>query len=161
MARIIHFPMPDFQTIAHLIPNFDNRVDDPPAPIADQNTLHEIFGQLLGQSTAFIQPVLFKSGRLIVYAQAAVWGQHIQHRHDRLLQRCQAAGLHVSDIKVKVLPDTVSISHQQAQRPATYDTDKASAHLEKLATQLKKKELKDTIARLASRIRQNHKEEDE
>lgn len=149
--------MQDFQTIAHLIPSFDNRVDDPPATMAAQSKLHDIFQALLGQSKRYIHPVLFKSGRLIVYAQASVWGQHIQHRHNRLMQQCQIAGLHVTEIKVKVIPDVVAGTSQISPHPITYDPAKASKHLEKLAEQLDKKELKQTVSRLAARIRRNHK----
>ena len=156
-VRIIHFPMQDFQTIAHLIPNFADRVDDPPASIANQNTMRNIFRQLLGQSTHFIQPVLFRSGRLIVYAQAAVWGQHIQHRHDRLLQKCQKTGLHVTHIKVKISPDKVQTISQFKPRKPTYNPGRASVHLDKLANQLSLDDpLKDTVKRLAKRIRRNY-----
>jgi hypothetical protein len=150
--------MQDFQTIAHLIPSFDDSVDDPPVAMAAQSILHDIFGALLGQSKRYIQPVLFKSGRLVVYAHASVWGQHIQHRRERLMQQCQAAGLHVTEIKVKVIPDAVSGASQNNPRPSTYDATKASEHLDKLAKQLDKKELQATVSRLAERIRQNHKE---
>ncbi len=160
MVRIIHFPMQDFQTIAHLIPNFADRVDDPPATIAKQNSIRDIFREILGQSANFIQPVLFRSGRLVIYAQAAVWGQHIQHRHDRLLQHCRAADLHVNDIKVKISPDLVQMTSQQSPRRATYDADKANLHLERLANQLPEDPLKDTVRRLSKRIKENHHSED-
>ena len=153
--------MQDFQTIAHLIPSFGDNVDDPPAPLPEQTVLHGIFQTLLGQSTRYIQPVLFKSGRLIVYAQAAVWGQHIQHRHKRLMQQCQTAGLHVNEIKVKVMPDAIPGAAHNNPRQDTYNPGKASEHLDKLARQLDKKELKATVLRLAERIRQNHQKNTE
>jgi len=124
MVRIIHFPMKEFQTIEHLIPNFGDRVDDPPASAADQQSLRLIFEDLLGQSARFIQPVLFRSGRLIVYAQAAIWGQHIQHRHASLMDRGLA----------------LIVSQQ----------------LDKLAAQTEQDQLKQTLIRLAARMRENH-----
>ncbi len=160
MVRIIHFPMQDFQTIAHLIPNFGDRVDDPPAPVEQQNALRTIFRDLLGQSVDFIQPILFRSGRLIVYAEAAVWGQHIQHRHVTLLNRCNSAGLHVNDIKVKVRPGLTLTGRDDLHRPASYNTDAASRQIDKLAAQMDEGELKQTLARLAERIRRNHQEEE-
>ncbi len=160
MVRIIHIPMQDFQTIAHLIPNFGDRVDDPPAPVKAQNALRAIFEDLLGQSAHYIQPVLFRSGRLIIYAEAAVWGQHIQHRHARILERCQAAGLHLSDIKVKVRPGSTLSGHQNRTHPASYNTNAASKHLDSVAAQTKDPALKQTLERLAKRIRTNHEGED-
>ena len=156
MVRIIHIPMQDFQTIAHLIPNFGDRVDDPPAPLSTQNALRTIFTDLLGQSARYIQPVLFRSGRLIIYAEAAIWGQHIQHRHARLLERCLAEGLHVSDIKVKVRPGVTLSAHEDHYRPASYNTSAASKHLDNVATQTQDQALKQTLERLAERIRTNH-----
>ncbi len=156
MVRIIHIPMQDFQTIAHLIPNFGDRVDDPPAPVKDQNALRAIFVDLLGQSAEFIQPVLFRSGRLIIYAEAAVWGQHIQHRHGRLMERCHADGLHITDIKVKVRPGATLSGHEDVHLAASYNTAAASKHLNNVAAQTKDPELKQTLLRLAKRIRQNH-----
>jgi len=160
MVRIIHIPMQDFQTIAHLIPNFGDRVDDPPAPVTAQNALRAIFNDLLGQSARFIQPVLFRSGRLIIYAEAAVWGQHIQHRHKRLLERCHADGLHVIDIKVKVRPGSTLSGHEASYRPASYNTASASRHLNNVAAQTEDQELRQSLQRLAERIRKNHEGED-
>jgi hypothetical protein len=159
MVRIIHIPMQDFQTIAHLIPNFGDRVDDPPAPVEDQNALRAIFIDLLGQSAEFIQPVLFRSGRLIIYAEAAVWGQHIQHRHSRLMERCHADGLHITDIKVKVRPGSTLSGRENVRRTASYNTEAAGKHLNNVAAQTSDPELKQTLLRLAKRIRQNHKDE--
>jgi hypothetical protein len=157
MVRIIHIPMQEFQTITHLIPNFGDRVDDPPVAADAQKVLSAIFDELLGQSAHFIQPVLFRSGRLIVYAEAAVWGQHIQHRHQRLLERCQAAELYVTDIKVKVRPGSSLAGRDREPRPSSYNAEVAARHIEKLATQIDKPELEQTLVRLAKRIRQNHK----
>ena len=145
--------MPEFQTIEQLIPNFADRVDDPPASIQDQRKLVEIFRILLGQGANFIQPVLFRSGRLNVYAEAAVWGQHIQHRHERLLERCHRAKLHVTEIKVKIRPNSMLQADDTPKPPSTFDPDKASQHLDKLATRLKGDALADTVSRLANRIR--------
>ena len=155
MVRIIHFPMKEFQTIEHLIPNFGDRVDDPPASASDQSKLQLIFEDLLGQSARFIQPVLFRSGRLIVYAQAAIWGQHIQHRHASLMERGIAAGLHINNIEVKVRP-VHGPAKENEPRPASYNPLVVSQQLDKLATQTEQSELKQTLSRLAERIRKNH-----
>ncbi len=158
MVRIIHIPMQDFQTITHLIPNFGDRVDDPPAPVKDQNVLRAIFVDLLGQSAEFIQPVLFRSGRLLIYAEAAVWGQHIQHRHSRLMSRCHSDGLHITEIKVKVRPGVTLSRHDDVYRAASYNTVAARKHLDNVAAQTGDPELKQTLLRLAERIRQNHED---
>lgn len=155
MVRIIHFPMKEFQTIEHLIPNFGDRVDDPPAPAADQHSLMLIFEELLGQSANFIQPVLFRSGRLIVYAQAAIWGQHIQHRHATLMERGHATGLYINKVEVKIRPAHNS-SVKNESRPASYNPSMVSRQLDKLAKQTEQEQLKQTLSRLAERIRKNH-----
>lgn len=155
MVRIIHFPMKEFQTIEHLIPNFGDRVDDPPASAADQNALRIIFKDLLGQSAHFIQPVLFRSGRLIVYAQAAIWGQHIQHRHASLMERGLAADLHINKIEVKVRPAHNSPIESE-QRPASYNPLLVSQQLDRLAAQTDQDQLKQTLIKLAARMRENH-----
>ena len=160
MVRIIHFPMQDFQTIAHLIPNFGDRVEDPPAAVEQQNALRRIFREMLGQSADYIQPVLFRSGRLVFYAEAAIWGQHIQHREGRILERCREAKLRVIDIKVKVRPGSTLARQDPPRRQAGYDCDAASAQMEKLAGQVKEENLSYTLKRLAKRIRENHGEQD-
>ena len=159
MVRIIHFPMQDFQTIAHLIPNFGDRVEDPPAALQQQDEVRRIFREMLGQSAAYIQPVLFRSGRLVVYSEAAIWGQHIQHRHARILERCKDARLHVNSIEVKVRPGSTLARSDPPQRPASYDSEAASTQMEKLAAQVKEENLSYTLKRLARRIRENHEDE--
>jgi len=155
MVRIIHFPMKEFQTIEHLIPNFGDRVDDPPASAAAQATLQGLFEDLLGQSARFIQPVLFRSGRLIVYAQAAIWGQHIQHRHASLLERCKQSGLHVTKVEVKIRPARGSAPSPRSNA-IHYNPQSVSKQLDKLAAQTSQDKLKQTLLRLAERIRDNH-----
>ena len=159
MVCIIHFPMQDFQTIEHLIPNFADRVKNPPAPVKEQNQVRRIFRETLGNSVEFIQPVLFRSGHLVVYAEAAVWGQHIKRRETSLLEQCRASGLRVNEIKVKVQPDAHAARRTRDKRPATYDVETASRHIEKLAAHTQHDELKQTLNRLAERIRTNHEEE--
>ena len=146
-----------FQTITRLIPNFGDRVDDPPAAPEAQQALTVIFSDMLGQSARFIQPVLFRSGRLIVYAEASIWGQHIQHRQLTLLERCHAVKLHVTSVKVKVRPGRSLTNRDKEPRVSSYDAEVASAHIEKLAMQTDKPELQQTLDRLAKRIRENHR----
>ena len=152
--------MADFQTITHLIPTFGDRIDDPPVSTADQAVLRGVFEDVLGQSAGFIQPVLFRSGRLNVYAQAAVWGQHIQHRHDKLLTLCQAADLYVTEIKVKVRPDMGATRQTKTREAPPYNSDSASRHLEQFSEQLGKSALGLSVSRLAERIRKNKLERD-
>ena len=156
MVCIIHFPMQDFQTIAHLIPNLADRVNNPPAPAREQALVSQVFKDMLGQSVAFIQPVLFRSGQLVVYAEAAVWGQHIRHRETSLLEQCRAAGVRVSEITVKIQADAHAAQRTQARRPATYNVEAASQNVEKLAAHTSQDELKKSLKRLATRIRDNH-----
>ena len=156
MVCIIHFPMQDFQTIAHLIPNLADRVENPPAPAREQALVSQIFTEMLGQSVAFIQPVLFRSGQLVVYAEAAVWGQHIRHRETSLLEQRRAAGLRVGEIKVKIQADAHAAHRERVKRPASYNVEAASRHVEKLASHTSNKELKKSLQRLSGRIRDNH-----
>ncbi len=157
MVGIIHIPMQEFQTITQLIPNFSGRNDDLPANHAEQANIQAILSDLLGQSAAFIQPVLFRSGTLIIYAEAAIWGQHIQHRHDTLLQRCQSEQLFVKEIQVKVSPGTVSLKKNAEPLKVDYDIDKVSQQLAVFSQQIDESDpLKRTVEKLAKRIRENH-----
>ena len=159
MVCIIHFPMQDFQTIAHLIPSLADRVDNPPAPASEQSLVSQIFGDRLGQSAAFIQPVLFRSGQLVVYAEAAVWAQHIRHRESSLLEQCRAAGLRVNKIVVRIQADAHAAKRDQARHRVSYDIDAASQHIEKLAARTSSPKLRRSLEKLAQRIRDNHDNE--
>jgi len=152
--------MPEFQTIEHLIPNFGGRVDDPPASPQQQASLQSIFENLLGQSARFIQPVLFRSGRLIIYAEAAVWGQHIKHRHATLMEQCKHEGLHVQNIEVKVRPNPAR-ARPEVERKCQYNVKAVSQQLDKLAAQTESEQLRQTLTRLAKRMRDNHPEQDD
>lgn len=158
MVCIIHFPMQDFQTIAHLIPNLADRVDNPPAPASDQALVSQVFRDRLGQSAAYIQPVLFRSGLLVVYAQAAVWAQHIRHRETSLIEQCRGKGLRVSSIKVKVQAEAHAARRDQAPHEASYNTEAASRQVEKLAARTGSADLRHSLEQLARRIRENHQD---
>lgn len=162
MVGIIHFLMHEFLTITRLIPNFADRVDDPPASAEDQNTICAIFDNIFGQSAQYIQPIIFRSGTLHVYAQAAVWGQHILHRQTTIKQRCESAGIRLEDIKVKVDPESSNqLTTSQPIQP-NYDVNKASEHLQRLAAQLNdNKELQSSIKRLIRRMQTNQTDRQE
>lgn len=147
--------MPDFQTITQLIPKLGAHLEDPPSPTADQNKILQIFENILGNSARFIQPILFRSGRLNVYAEAAVWGQHIQHRHEKLMDLFKHAGLQVTEIKVSIRPNVYPKPNKHKKRSPNYNVNTVSNHLEQFASQIDDDELSRSVTRLAKRVRRN------
>jgi hypothetical protein len=69
----------DFNPVSSLLQRHIQRADDPPADPSIQSTLLEKWKQCAGRAAAFTYPILFRSGRLVVFTESPVWATEIRH----------------------------------------------------------------------------------
>lgn len=75
-----------------------------PAPAASQTKLAEVWREYWRGSGVQGAPLLFASGRLVVFVTAACWGNEIRHRAPRLQAALAAHGFHIQRVEVKHRP---------------------------------------------------------
>ncbi|MGR3914204.1 MAG: DUF721 domain-containing protein [Gammaproteobacteria bacterium] len=78
---------------------------DCPAPRTAQLRLAQFWREHLGATGAHSRPLLFASGRLVVFAESAAWGNEIRHRAPSLMNALRAGGIEARAIDVKTQPE--------------------------------------------------------
>ena len=97
--------MKEFQSISSLLKTVLPSVGEVPAADSLQQKLARCWPQQAGAAAAHSQPLLFASGRLVVFVESASWGNEIRHRSQSLITALLENGVRVNAIEVKVLPD--------------------------------------------------------
>jgi len=69
----------DFNPVSSLLQRHIQRAEDPPAAPSTQSSLCSKWGHCAGRAAAFSHPILFRSGRLIVFTESPIWATEIRH----------------------------------------------------------------------------------
>ena len=104
--RHYNFAMTAFRQISALLDAALAETSDRPAPRDTQTRLERFWRGNLGAAGAQSRPLLFASGRLVVFVEAASWGMEIRHRAPSLAETLRARGFAVEKIEVKTQPET-------------------------------------------------------
>ena len=75
-----------------------------PAARDAQARVADFWREHLGAAGAHSKPLLFASGRLVVFVEAASWGNEIRHRAPSLAAALRACGISVQKVEVKTQP---------------------------------------------------------
>lgn len=54
------------------------------------------------------KPMLFASGRLVVFVSSSCWGNEIRHSSTKLIQLMRDNGININSIEVKAMPAQVT-----------------------------------------------------
>lgn len=98
--------MPEFQPLSNLLAAVLPSGGEAPAPDPVQRKLVRCWGRQAGAAAAHSRPLLFTSGRLVVFAESASWGNEIRHRAHRLMEALAGDGFDLNALQVKILPDS-------------------------------------------------------
>ncbi len=92
------------QPISDLVRRVLDRTPDPPVDVASQNRLDAHWNQTMGTIAQYTTPLLFRSGRLVIYCESGAWSSQIRNRLPSLKAQFRQAGFPVSDLSVSILP---------------------------------------------------------
>lgn len=120
-------------------------------PAADpvQQRLADFWPKHLGAAAMHSWPLLFTSGRLVVFVEAAAWGHEIRHRAPGLLDALGRHGIPARDITVKTRPP--SPPPPRRTRPRFRLPPHSARHLVQLAERIKHPPLARALLSLAKR----------
>jgi len=94
----------DWRTVAGLLAALPVAAAERPADDAAQQRLADFWARHFGPAAARSTPLLFASGRLVVFVEAAAWGHEIRHRAPGLLDDLGRHGISARTITVKMHP---------------------------------------------------------
>ena len=145
--------MKEFKSIAQVIKNIrpltSVNKDQPVAEPLQQSLIHYWQTQI-GIAAPYTQPLLFQSGRLVVFCNSAVWATQMRHQAPSLLRQLNENNFKVSGVTIQIRPLAMA---QPAVAHATIKSNpisKASANtLRHLATKIGHNGLRESILRLA------------
>ena len=109
--------MTSFQKISGLIgrelAQYSAKGQDIPADEQSQSDLRLSWRKHAGNAVMHTFPLLFESGKLIIYCESSVWASSIRHQTQSLTRKFIGDGLKVTDIKIKMRPKSSSSTRQQ------------------------------------------------
>jgi hypothetical protein len=98
--------MEEFKPISNLLQATLPSGGDAPVNKTIQQKLVCIWHDQLGPAGLHSRPLLFTSGRLVVFTDSASWGSEIRHQSQSLIQALTACDICITEIEVKIRPDS-------------------------------------------------------
>ena len=97
--------MSEFQPLSNLLAAVLPPGVDAPAADPVQQKLAQCWQRQAGAAAAHSRTLLFTSGRLVVFAESASWGNEIRHRTHSLMEALAGDGFDLNALQVKIQPD--------------------------------------------------------
>ncbi len=146
--------MKEFETIANLLRTALPTHGDRPIESVAQTRLLRLWNEKLqlGAVNLHSFPLLFTSGRLVVFVESSAWGAEIRHQTQRLTQMLAGYGVHVHSVTVKNRPPAFVKPHQPKPTPkptATRLSAENAAQIKHLAAQIRHPQLQQALLKLA------------
>jgi hypothetical protein len=148
--------MKEFEPISNLLQAALPPGEDSPAPEITQQKLVCIWHEQLGAAGLHSRPLLFTSGRLVVFTQFASWGSEIRNQTQGLMQALSAHDIFVTGIEVKIRPELAwlqSIPPARKTRKPTRMSLENAEQIRLLAEKIDHPRLKKSLLRLSRQSR--------
>ncbi len=156
--------MKEFKSIAELLKNHRMMSvnKDTPVTASSQQSLLDYWQEQIGIAAPYSYPLLFQSGRLVVFCDSAAWATQLRHQKLSLLRQLNDSHFKVSDIDIKIRP--LSSSQLPLKNSLTRNKpiskDSADA-LCTLADKVGHGGLRESLLRLAKKSNQKTSKEDQ
>ncbi|NKB63747.1 MAG: DUF721 domain-containing protein [Gammaproteobacteria bacterium] len=141
--------MKSFKKISGIIKHELSGYSDAPVSQILQSQLKDSWRKHAGDSILHTFPLLFQSGKLVIYCNSSAWSTTIRSQQSTLVSKLAADGLEVREIKVKVHP--VSMSPAPKRKEAIRISDSTSNQIKSTASRLSHQGLKESLLKLAKR----------
>ena len=128
--------------------------DDPPAEEALQTELIDFWKNHIGIAAPHTHPLLFRSGRMVVFCDSSVWATQIRHQIPslklQLKHHLNAESFEISDIKIRIIPigsvKPVSSVQNKVANPISQSNANA---IKNTAQGIRNENLKESLFRLS------------
>ena len=121
--------------------------EDAPMSEEIQNRIRSQWGRCAGNAAAAAFPLLFRSGRLVVYTRSAVWATELRHRQQIILTALEPLG--VTRVDVRNTPAPLSPHRPTAREVKVSESNRKGISL--TAQNVGHSGLKSALERLARR----------
>lgn len=138
----------DLRSIAELLPQDMAPGQDAPAPVDQQEVVRSRWGECAGRAAPMSTPLLFKSGRLVVYTASATWATELRYLRRQILSALAPVGVTQMDIRATPQP----VTPPRMGRHANTLSQSSQRSLVMTAEHLTHSPLRSAMQRLANRV---------
>ncbi len=144
--------MKEFKSVAWMVKNQLPVSQDPPQDEESQRALRAYWRQNAGIAAPYTYPLLFQSGRLVLFCDSAAWGTRIRYQIPSLLRQLNESGFGIREIKTRIRPlsavRTTASKYRKTINPISPENASAIGHL---AKKVQHQGLKESLLRLSKR----------
>ena len=137
----------EFRPVSNLLKNLSLEFDDGPADQELQRLLLDRWSECAGKAAISSFPLLFRSGRLVIFTDSAIWATELRHRRQAI--EAGLGDIVVTEISVRVSPTVFSKKIRGSRK--VHLSRKNGMHLSNSASTLKHSGLRDAVIRLSRR----------
>jgi hypothetical protein len=138
----------DLRSIAELLPRDIAPGQDAPAPDDQQEVVRSRWSQCAGRAAPMSTPLLFRSGRLVVYTPSATWATELRYMRRQILSALAPVGVIQMDIRATPQP----VTPPRMGRHANALSQSSQHSLAMTAEHLTHSSLRSAMQRLANRV---------
>ena len=141
-------PQPIAKLIQQILPEFE----DPPSSPQIQQKLHDYWHNEAGIIAPYTRPFLYESGKLVIFCDSPAWSNQVRHQIPSLTRQFREQGFNISEIIIKTIPiSNPPISKEDAYKNTTSLSSENARAINKAATGINHKGLKESLQRLAKK----------
>lgn len=141
----------EFNHVGQLIQSqIADQIADPensPAKEAVQVEIRRRWGRCAGRAAAASFPLLFRSGRLVIFTESAIWATELRHQQQAIRQELES--FNIKEIEVKARPGILPTTIPKRRNVAL--SRRNGLHLHQTANRIEHRGLKDALKRLAQK----------
>lgn len=117
-----------------------------------QNQLDSFWNSDSGIIAAYTRPLLYESGRLVVFCDSPAWATQVRHQTPSLVRQLAEHSFTVSELVVKIIPESVpTIDKKQSYSNDVKLSGKNAQSMESLSQKLSHKGLRHSLKNLAKK----------
>ena len=94
--------MKELRSIAQLTPKVLSHLTDCPVESSIQRRLNTVWRHHIGEVAMHSFPVLFQSGKLVVFCESPVWGTQLRHQVPSLKKQLSVENFYITDVQIKM-----------------------------------------------------------
>lgn len=117
---------PITKLLAGVLPNSGERPVEP----SQQDYLAHLWQEKLGLGEVSVHswPLLFTSGRLVVFTESAIWGNELRHQSSIVIRALAQHGIQVNSVVVKTRPASTFSAFSRPTQSAMLGSKQHRAH---------------------------------
>ncbi len=144
--------MKEFKSISRMIKRDLIVSDDPPADDITQKAIVKYWRNHAGIAAPHTYPLLFASGRLVIFCESAAWATQIRHQTLSLVRQLKEQNFNVSKVQTKIRPvATVQPNPPTPSKPVNLISKGNAEAIRSLANSVTHGGLKQSLSRLSKR----------